>query len=362
MQWSMTMVPKRFDTLARSLHDMRSRRGALAAVLSGALGAVGVTAVTDAKGKGKGAGTVKTQGSGGQKSKWRCGQAGKRCYRKPQRGSAQEKHHCKHCCDSVTLVNGKTGRCCNHEGVKCATTAQCCLGVCTDGTCQGAVIQLPPPPNACGEGGPCLVFLSSTLYPGNLGGLAGGDAKCQGLADAARLPGTYKAWLSDGINSISQGPRSPASRFVRSSGPYQLVNGTTIAANWADLTDGTLLAAIGVTEVGGNLGTTENTWTQTSRNGRSAFPDESCTNLTSAATDDLGFVGSAAQVGQRWTEHDFTFCNASAHLYCFQQPPGAPVCVPFGGVCDTLDADRQCCSGIPCLGTSGTTTQVCRFA
>jgi hypothetical protein len=366
--WDMDAT--RFDSLTRTLRDVRSRRGALATLLSGTLAAVGVTAVADAKAKGKGHGKgdgdgkVKTQGSGGQKSKWRCVQAGKTCYRKPQKGSAREKRGCKHCCASVTILDGKKGRCCNQEGVKCATTEQCCLGVCSNGTCQGAVIQLPPPPppNACGEGGPCLVFLSSTLHDGNLGGLSGADTTCQGLADAAGLPGTYKAWLSDGINSISQGPRSPSSRFVRSSGPYQLVNGTTIAANWADLTDGALLAAIGVTEVGGDLGSTENTWTQTNRNGRSVFPDESCKNFTSAATNTLGFVGSAAQVGQRWTEHDFTSCNESAHLYCFQQPAGTPVCVPINGVCNTQDADRQCCSGVPCLGTSGGSTQVCRFA
>ena len=140
------MDSKRFDRLARSLHDVRSRRGALATLLSGALATVGVTAVAAAKGKGKGAGKVKTQGSGGQKSKWRCGQAGKTCYRKPQKGSAREKRDCKFCCASVTILDGKKGRCCNQEGVKCATTEQCCLGVCTNGTCQETIIVLPPPP------------------------------------------------------------------------------------------------------------------------------------------------------------------------------------------------------------------------
>ena len=45
------MDPKRIGMLARSLHDVRSRRGALATVLSGTLTAVGVTAVAAAKGK-----------------------------------------------------------------------------------------------------------------------------------------------------------------------------------------------------------------------------------------------------------------------------------------------------------------------
>jgi cysteine-rich repeat protein len=40
------------------------------------------------------------------------------------------------------------------------------------------------------------VFVSSQMYDGNLGGLAGADAKCQALADAANLTGTYMAWIS----------------------------------------------------------------------------------------------------------------------------------------------------------------------
>src|ERR1051325_3061527 len=36
------------------------------------------------------------------------------------------------------------------------------------------------------------VFISSGTYTGNLGGLAGADATCQGLADAVALGGTYK--------------------------------------------------------------------------------------------------------------------------------------------------------------------------
>jgi hypothetical protein len=40
------------------------------------------------------------------------------------------------------------------------------------------------------------VFVTSTVYTGNLGGSAGADDKCQERADAAGLGGTFKAWLS----------------------------------------------------------------------------------------------------------------------------------------------------------------------
>jgi hypothetical protein len=40
------------------------------------------------------------------------------------------------------------------------------------------------------------VFITSTIYKGNLGGLSEGDAKCQARADAVGLGGTWKAILS----------------------------------------------------------------------------------------------------------------------------------------------------------------------
>jgi hypothetical protein len=45
------------------------------------------------------------------------------------------------------------------------------------------------------------VFVTSTTYNGNLGGLAGADAKCQVRADAANLGGTWKAIISGDAES-----------------------------------------------------------------------------------------------------------------------------------------------------------------
>src|SRR5205814_720512 len=95
--------------------------------------------------------------------------------------------------------------------------------------CQSYTVSL----TACPDGDGCLVFASGVGYGGNLGGLAGGDALCQAGAAARRLPGTYRAWLSDGTNS-------PSTRFARSKGPYVQPDGIVIARSWNDLTDGSL--------------------------------------------------------------------------------------------------------------------------
>jgi hypothetical protein len=50
---------------------------------------------------------------------------------------------------------------------------------------------------------PKRVFVSGSKWNGNLGGLAGADAKCQQAADAAGLGGTFRAWISDDATSAS---------------------------------------------------------------------------------------------------------------------------------------------------------------
>ena len=65
-----------------------------------------------------------------------------------------------------------------------------------------------------------IVFVTSEIYNGALGGLAGADAKCQERADVARRSGTFKAWLSDRTASVED--RFDRSRdgaaFVRTDG------------------------------------------------------------------------------------------------------------------------------------------------
>jgi hypothetical protein len=132
------------------------------------------------------------------------------------------------------------------------------------------------------------VFTTSVRYDGNLGGLAGADAKCQARAVAASLPGTYKAWLSDATGS-------PSTRFTKSTIPYRTVDGTLIANDYADLTDGTLAAPPDKTETGGApprttfcgpMGAIPDrimVWASTAANGTLQASQGTCTNWTDPA-------------------------------------------------------------------------------
>lgn len=167
------------------------------------------------------------------------------------------------------------------------------------------------------------VFVTSTAYNGNLGGLTGADAKCQARANAANLGGTWKAWLSDGTTSV-------ASRLNHATVPYKTVNGTVIANNWVDLTDGTLQNTIGVSELGVPAG--GYVWTYSNPDGTSLSRENSynCHNWTTAGNafdNDLGIVGNTGSTSNGWSKTtlnppctgNYQTNSPSIHLYCFEQ-------------------------------------------
>ncbi|MDQ2653143.1 MAG: DUF1554 domain-containing protein [Chloroflexota bacterium] len=278
----------RFDRLARTWGALRSRRAA-GALLGGLLAAPLLTSEdSDAKKK--------------KKKK-------KTCAKKCKTG----------CC------TGKRGKCiqpaqqsltqCGTGGAICSSTG--CAGTCPNCGCSASK---PCPAGECCDGkgtcGACLVFRSGTGHDGDFDGLSGADAFCQSLANAANLPGTYMAWLSDTTGS-------PSTRFTQATVPYKLVDGTTVAANWAALTSGTLAHEINVSETGGSPGH-DQVWSHTLTDGTAGGVNAlgHCENWTSssAAPTPGGNTGLGTQTGQSWTRFSNHTCNENfRRLYCFQQ-------------------------------------------
>jgi hypothetical protein len=111
-----------------------------------------------------------------------------------------------------------------------------------------------------------IVFVTKASFQSDMGGLSGADTKCQKEADdpASIVPaGTYLPWLSDGTDS-------PDTRFTKSSHPYVLPDGTKIAENYADLTDGSILNAINVNATGAPVLGAQRFWTDTTTDGKAA--------------------------------------------------------------------------------------------
>jgi hypothetical protein len=175
----------------------------------------------------------------------------------------------------------------------------------------------------CGGDTSCrVVFITSTPFGGgDVGNLAGGDAKCNEAAGESALASvrgrSFKAWLSgassgDAVDRISQ--TSSTKRFVRP-------DGAIIANNVADLIDGSLRAPIDLDENGSTVNDVE-TWTGTLANGRRADDEGisgkgTCESWTSSAAQ--GMTGRSNRLDGSWTNDNyFVVCSGVHHLYCFE--------------------------------------------
>jgi hypothetical protein len=169
-----------------------------------------------------------------------------------------------------------------------------------------------------GYGNCKFVFLTHGRYNSYLGGLAGADAVCQGAADAAGLPGTYKAWLSTATDS-------PSTRFTHAAVPYILPDRTLVAHDWADLTDGSILAPINRGPDGQPVALRDwgyDTWAATKPDGTpdTYSPIRDC-NAWQGTESWYGMLGDASATDSNWSYKISLLCQSTntLHLYCFGQ-------------------------------------------
>lgn len=170
-------------------------------------------------------------------------------------------------------------------------------------------------------GGSCAgvdkrVFVTSTTYQGNLGGVAGADDKCQAQANAAALGGTWRAILSQpgqanwAINRIDYN----WNRLVS-------MNGQVVAASPDDLWDGTISNPINRDE--NNAVQTGYVWSGSTSSGVSLVEDSHMMNCSLWTSIDgffntvkLGIVGG---IDSSWMQTAIeTSCSTSRRLYCME--------------------------------------------
>jgi len=205
---------------------------------------------------------------------------------------------------------------------------------------------------------PNIVFVTSTVYDGNLGGLAGADQQCQARAEAAGLPkNTYRAWLSaSSVNAIDR--LGEARGWVR-------VDGKPFADSKADLAAGKIFYPIRVNEFGVYEDSPyERVWTGTYSSG--IVSEDTCNGWTSFSKTESGTAGSKDGVTTVFTSTEAAFCSDSKRLYCFGVDNDTPVAlkpvagriafhtkspwIPSGGL---AAADQLCMAEAQQAGLSG---------
>jgi len=170
------------------------------------------------------------------------------------------------------------------------------------------------------SGGSCLqfryVFVTSGIWKGNLGGLSGADDKCNNEA-SGKLPGTYKAWLADSSTSAS-------SRLEHYAGQYRLKDGTIVANNWGDFTNGTLSHAINEDASGNIITSYTSVFTGLDASGAIGTGIHyNCNNWSSSLSS---FGGYMVDIGTSMFGDKWHYCDSDMRrLYCLQQPPGIDI-------------------------------------
>jgi len=176
---------------------------------------------------------------------------------------------------------------------------------------QSAPVCKDGPP---GPSGPLkrVMFVTSTPYDGNLGGISGADAKCQARAAAVGGPTfagkTFKAWLSTYDTS-------PAERFAKD-GSFVTVKGDEIASSWDDLTDGSL-----ATPILDEYGHAASAYVRTATMPNGWLENETGTcGAWSESGHGYSSGGHSSMMDMEWTFAVMLGCYQQASLYCVEQP------------------------------------------
>ena len=174
------------------------------------------------------------------------------------------------------------------------------------------------PFSACG-GGVCRIFVTGTSYSGNLGNMAGADAKCNSDGSKPNAS-TYKALLADGVSrractgascSPSTGvdqsldwPLFPGKNYVRADGTTAIGTASTNA-----LLPGTLTNSI-ATGGGQNWTGLNSDWTTASDN---------CNVWSDGSSGFSGMRGTQNATASTAWSNGQNPCVTSRGIYCVEQ-------------------------------------------
>lgn len=160
-----------------------------------------------------------------------------------------------------------------------------------------------------------LVFITSGVFNGNLGGISGANEKC--TAAGQRIPGfeqtTFRAWISDDTHDARL-ELPNGTKGYRRNDPQS----TSVANNWTDLVDGSISVPIVNDENGDQIDQAAESWTGTEGDGTATT--HNCSNWLFEANDTSirGTAGKAFSTNNFWTSFFHDSCNLQKHLICIE--------------------------------------------
>jgi len=179
-----------------------------------------------------------------------------------------------------------------------------------------------------------VAFVTSTTYTANLGGIAGADAKCQARANAAGLPGTFKAWISDSttdaychIHNLTgkKAAKCGLADLPVAAGPWNRTDGTPFAPTIDKLTASIVYTPLIYDEFGVSHPSFSNSFTNTDVSGVFQVGYTACADWTDGISVASLATGGIVQSTIRWAAGYASSCNANLPLICLQTGAGPPL-------------------------------------
>lgn len=178
---------------------------------------------------------------------------------------------------------------------------------------------VPPTPPGTGKHTPCegdpdcvrLVFVTSAVFSGNLGGISGANQKCttagQKIQDFEET--NFRAFLSDSTHDAKES-------LPKGTKGYRRSDGNSVANNWTDMLDGSLSVPIVFNEDGTQVDAEAEVWTGTDRFGVASA--DNCGNWLSSLSTSNGLTGRSFETNSFWTEFVHDECDKQKHLVCVE--------------------------------------------
>jgi hypothetical protein len=185
---------------------------------------------------------------------------------------------------------------------------------------------------------PLRAFVTSTVYTGALGGLAGADAKCQEQATAAALPNptAFVAWLSDSVTDAYCHVHGFAGKraddcgeavLPAAAGPWVRVDGFPFAdrIDLALSPTGRIVAPLNLSETGAAIGVFAAVWSGTNALGElDVSRPTPCSDWSVADGAQSVAIGGSWATTESWLYYGLSTCSSSLGLACLEVGAATP--------------------------------------
>ena len=157
---------------------------------------------------------------------------------------------------------------------------------------------------------PITLFVSQSPTGGTMGGRDGADFACMTSAGSLTCPSGVHALIS--IDDTDQLKDIPTNLSLPTDAAIVTITGVVVAANWADLLDGTIdhnLEDAGLFAPDSQ----SNFWTGSGSDGSVS---NTCQNWTSSDPSDTAEVGASGATDVTWLDDGGLVCNATSDILC----------------------------------------------